>query len=61
MNKIYYNRRKFVKLSTAAAVGGAAVLSGIGLPREASAQNQTNNRPHKAWICRYRGQRILSS
>ena len=44
MNKIYYNRRKFVKLSTTAAVGGAAVLSGIGFPKEASAQIQTNNR-----------------
>ena len=32
MNKIYYNRRKFVKLSTAAAVGGAAILSGLGFP-----------------------------
>ena len=41
MNKIYYNRRKFVKLSTAAAVGGAAILSGIGFPKEASARNQT--------------------
>jgi len=44
MNKLYYTRRKFVKLSTAAAVGGAAVLSGIGFPQEASAQNQGNNR-----------------
>jgi len=44
MHKIYYTRRKFVKLSTAAAVGGAAVLSGIGFPKEASAQDKTNNR-----------------
>ena len=44
MNKIYYNRRKFVQLSTAGAVGGAAVLSGIGFPQEASAQDHTNNR-----------------
>jgi hypothetical protein len=45
MNKTYYTRRKFVKLSTATAVGGAAVLSGLGLPRELSAQNQGNERP----------------
>ena len=32
MSKILYNRRNFVKLSTAAAVGGAAALSGIVLP-----------------------------
>ena len=44
MNKIHYTRRKFVKLSTAATVGGTAILSGIGLPFEASAQNQSNDR-----------------
>ena len=44
MSKIYYNRRNFVKVSTAAAVGGA-VLSGFGLPMKASAMNQTNDRP----------------
>jgi hypothetical protein len=44
MNKLHYTRRKFVKLSTAAAVGGTAVLSGISLPLEAVSQNQTDNR-----------------
>lgn len=39
MSKIYYNRREFVKLSSTAAVGGAAVLSGISLPGEASSHN----------------------
>jgi hypothetical protein len=43
MHKINYTRRKFVKLSTAATVGGA-VLSGIGLPKNALAQPQGNNR-----------------
>jgi hypothetical protein len=45
MNKIYYTRRKFVKLSTTAAVGGAAVLSGISFPQAELIQNQTINRP----------------
>jgi predicted dehydrogenase len=44
MNKHHYTRRKFVKLSTVATVGSTAVLSGIGLPVEASGQNQANNR-----------------
>lgn len=44
MSKIYYNRRKFVKLSAAATIGGAAVLSGLGSPTEAYSQNQANNR-----------------
>ena len=44
MSKIYYNRRKFVKLSTAAAVGGSAVLSGINFPAEASMQNIANDK-----------------
>ncbi len=39
MNKINYNRRKFVKLSATAAVGGAALFSGLGLQHEALAQN----------------------
>ena len=43
MNNINYTRRKFVKLSTAATVGGA-VLSGIGLPKDVLAQPQGNNR-----------------
>jgi hypothetical protein len=43
MNKIYYTRRKFVKLSSAAA-GGAAFLSGMGFPKESSFQNQASNR-----------------
>jgi hypothetical protein len=41
MNKISYTRRKFVKVST---VGGTAILSGIGFPKEVSAQNQSDNR-----------------
>jgi len=45
MSKIYYNRRKFVKLSTTAAVGGAALLSGLSFPRGASAQNPLNEKP----------------
>jgi len=45
MSKIYYNRRKFVKLSTTAAVGSAAVLSGISFPKEASGQNLASNKP----------------
>ena len=44
MNKINYTRRKFVKLSTSATVGGAAVLSGIGLPKLVPIQNQSDNR-----------------
>ncbi len=34
MGKTYYNRRKFVQLSATAAVGGKAILSGMGLPGE---------------------------
>ena len=45
MKKIYYNRRKFVKLSTAAAVGSTAVLSGISFPKEVSAQNLASKKP----------------
>jgi hypothetical protein len=44
MKKTKYSRRKFVRVSTTAAVGGAAMLSGIGYPEEANAVNQTNNR-----------------
>ena len=44
MSKIYYNRRKFVKLSTTAAVGGAALLSGISFPKESSVQNLAGNK-----------------
>ena len=44
MNKIYYNRRKFVRLSATAAVGGSAILSGIGFPKEAAAMNPDSNR-----------------
>lgn len=47
MNKTYYNRRKFVQLSTAGAVGGAAVLSGFGFPEEAPVRNPANNRTLK--------------
>ena len=43
MNKTNYTRRKFVKLS-AATVGEAALISGLGLQREALAQNQDTNR-----------------
>jgi len=46
MKKSKYTRRKFVKLSTTATVGGA-VLSGIGFPEEASALTQTNNKTLK--------------
>ena len=34
-----------MKVSTAAAVGGAAILSGLELPLEASAQNPSDNKP----------------
>ncbi|MFZ0281012.1 MAG: Gfo/Idh/MocA family oxidoreductase, partial [Bacteroidales bacterium] len=44
MSKIFYDRRKFVKLSTSAAVGGAAILSGVTLPEKSFVQGQTNNR-----------------
>lgn len=44
MSKKYYNRRKFVKLSSAA-LGGAAMLSGLNLQGAISAMNQQNNRP----------------
>jgi predicted dehydrogenase len=43
MNKTNYTRRKFVKLS-AATVGEAALISGLGLQHEALAQNQNINR-----------------
>jgi hypothetical protein len=43
MEKTNYTRRKFVKVSTAATVGGT-LLSGIGLPKEALSQTQGNNR-----------------
>jgi len=46
MKKSKYTRRKFVKLSTTATVGGA-VLSGIGFPEEAYALTQTNNKTLK--------------
>jgi hypothetical protein len=39
MSRIYYNRRRFMKLSTTAAVGGAAALSGIAFPMEVMAQH----------------------
>jgi predicted dehydrogenase len=38
MNKIYYNRRKFVKLSTTA-IGGAALLSGFTFPGGVSSRS----------------------
>lgn len=41
MSSNRYNRRNFVKLSTAAAVGGAAMMSGIGMPAVALAKNKT--------------------
>jgi hypothetical protein len=44
MNKIYYNRRKFVRLSATAAVGGSAILSGIGFPKEVAAMNPDKDR-----------------
>jgi len=44
MSETIYNRRNFMKLSTAAAVGGAAAMSGIGLPAEVSARDRTLNR-----------------
>jgi hypothetical protein len=43
MNKKRYTRRKFVQISTTTAAGGV-LLSGLGLPQEATAQNQTDNR-----------------
>lgn len=46
MSKTYYNRRKFVKLSSAA-VGGAAMLPGLNLQGAISAINQQNDRPVK--------------
>lgn len=45
MSNKYYNRRNFVKLSATAAVGGAAMLSGLSLPLGASAQNALNKKP----------------
>jgi hypothetical protein len=44
MKKIYYNRRNFVKLTSTAALGGAAVISGMGVPKEAPFQNQGGNK-----------------
>lgn len=44
MSRIYINRRKFMKVSTAAAVGSAAAFSGMNFPMEASAQTGRNNR-----------------
>ncbi len=44
MSKIYYNRRKFVKLSTAAAVGGAAAISGMSFQEQASAMAPATDR-----------------
>jgi Glycosyl hydrolase 109, C-terminal domain/Oxidoreductase family, NAD-binding Rossmann fold len=43
MSKIYYNRRKFVQLSTAAAVGAAAI-PGMSFPEKASAMVPANDR-----------------
>lgn len=45
MSKIYYNRRNFVKLSSTAVVGGAAMVSGLSFPTIASAQNPLNKKP----------------
>ena len=45
MSKIFYNRRNFVKLSAGAAIGGAAMLSGLTFPNEVSGQNPFNGRP----------------
>jgi predicted dehydrogenase len=44
MNKTSYNRRDFMKVSTAATVGGAAMLSSLTLPGKAFAQSN-NDRP----------------
>jgi hypothetical protein len=41
MNKTSYNRRDFMKVSTSATVGGAAMLSGLTLPKNAFAQNNS--------------------
>lgn len=43
MSKIYYSRRKFVKLSSTAAVGGA-LISGLNFPYTASAKSPSNNK-----------------
>ena len=45
MNKIYFNRRKFVKLSATAAVGSAAILSGFSIPGGTSFQDARNEKP----------------
>jgi predicted dehydrogenase len=45
MSKIYYNRRHFVKLSTTAAVGGTAMLSGLSFPGGPSVQKPENEKP----------------
>ncbi|MBL7737534.1 MAG: Gfo/Idh/MocA family oxidoreductase [Chitinophagaceae bacterium] len=45
MSKIYYNRRDFTKISATAALGGAAMLSGLGFPKGASAQGLQDNKP----------------
>jgi predicted dehydrogenase len=44
MKKIYYNRRSFVKLSTTAAIGGAAVFSGFTVPERAYSQQATDKK-----------------
>ena len=44
MTKIFYNRRDFVKISSSAAVGGAALISGLSLPKVGYAQNETNEK-----------------
>src|SRR5665647_799801 len=45
MSKIYFNRRKFVKLSATAAVGSAAILSGYSFPGETAFQDSSNEKP----------------
>src|ERR1035437_9029763 len=44
MSKIHYSRRKFVKLSTAATVGGA-MLSGLNLTNPVLTRSNINNKP----------------
>jgi hypothetical protein len=45
MNKIYYNRRNFMKLSTSAAIGGSALLSGLSFAQGAPALNPLDEKP----------------
>ncbi|HRE52165.1 MAG TPA: Gfo/Idh/MocA family oxidoreductase [Flavitalea sp.] len=45
MSKIYYNRRSFAKISATAAIGGAAMLSGLSFPKAASARGYQDNKP----------------